>query len=260
MKRIMKGLKRSMEAVAFAEAGEFETAREMMSDRKSDEKVVELHPEKAVPFSEKFDAMQEAIAFAEAGEIDTARQVMKKFMGRRAEKKEQTGEKKETFTEKLEKTTEAIAFAEAGEHEYAKAVISKEESERQKILVVGGEEGFSDMLINYAIGMADRMEYEIVALNVIPVGKRIFSILDKMEITIDLQDQIDQAASLFKTQAEEMNITFRQIVKFGGFDRVIKDAHKEIKRISFVLTEPEYTSINASGSNAHIPVFSLASG
>jgi hypothetical protein len=260
MKRIIKELKRSMEAAAFAEVGEFETAREMMKDRKSDEKVIELHPEKTVSFSENFDAMQEAIAFSEAGEIDTARQIMKKFMSRGAEKKKQTGEKKETFTEKLEKTAEAIAFAEAGEHEYAKAVLSKEESERQKILVVGGEDGFSDVLINYAIGMADRMEYEIVALNIIPVGKRIFSILDKMEVTIELQNQINPAANLFRARAEEKNILFRQMVKFGKFNRVIKEAHKEIKRISFVLTEPEYTSIEASGSNAHIPVFSLASG
>lgn len=260
MTRIMQGLKKSMEAAAFAEAGEFETAREMMMDRESDEKVVELHPEKTASLSEKFDTMQEAIAFAESGEINTARQIMKKFMRHSAEKREQTTEKKETLTEKLEKTTEAVTFAEAGEHDYARKLLSKDESERQKILVIGGEDGFSNMLINYAVGMADRMEFEIVALNIIPVGRRILNVLDKMEVTIELQNQVDKTTSLFRDQAEEKNIPFRQMVKFGRFNRVVKEAHKEIKRISFVLTEPEYTSIEASGPNAHIPVFSLASG
>lgn len=258
MKKFFKGLKNSMEAAAFAEAGEFETARSMAaSSKKEDQKVVELKKTMAGSLSERLETIEEAIAFAEAGEIDTARRIMKQMKGRSSVRKVHADSEKQAPLSILDKMSEAVTFAEAGEHAYAMELISKKESEQQKILVVGGDDAFSETLINYATGMAGRMNYEIVALSVIPVGKRILNLLNEKKVAAELKTQTNQMAEAFRARSEEKKIPFTHIVKFGPFDRVVKETHKEVKRISFVLAEPDQISDGTAGS---IPVFCLASG
>ena len=59
----------------------------------------------------------------------------------------------------------AAAFAEAGEHETARTMVDKSQGNR-KILVVGKEECFSDVLICYSLEMAKRLDFELMILNV----------------------------------------------------------------------------------------------
>lgn len=259
MKKFFKRLKNSMEAAAFAEAGEFETARSMAAtSKKEDKKIVDLRKTMAGSMSERLETIEEAIAFAEAGEIDTARRIMKQLKSRGSVKKVYADREKEAPLSKILSTTaEAAAFAEAGEYEYARELISKQGIKRQKILVVGGDSGFSETLMNYAVGMAGRMNYEIVALSVIPVGKRILSILNEKKVSMELQTQTNKIAETFRAKAEAKEISFTHMVKFGPFDRMVKETHKELKRISFVLAEPDQVCDGVPGS---IPMFCLASG
>jgi len=257
MKNIFKVLKDSMEAAAFAEAGEFETARSMAaSGKKEEQKVVDIKKTMAGSLS-RLDTIEEAITFAEAGEIDTARRIMKQLKGRSSVKKVHAGSEKQAPLSVLDKMSEAVTFAEAGEQEYARELIGKKETKRQKILVVGGDDGFSETLMNYAVGMAGRMNYEIVALSVIPVGKRILNLLNEKKVAAELKTQTHQMAEAFRAKAEGKKIPFTHIVKFGPFDRVVKETHKEVKRIAFVLAEPDQVCDGATGS---VPVFCLASG
>ena len=126
-------------------------------------------------FIKNFEDSMAAVAFAESGDEKTARQIINEMEMRKEESKsiKVKDERVESLIEKHERTAEAIVFAEAGEHEYARELLKKDAKEKKKILVVGGEEGFSEKLIHYAIGMADRMNYEIVALNVIPDRKSV---------------------------------------------------------------------------------------
>ncbi len=204
-----------------------------------------------------FEDSMAAVAFAEAGDDRTARQIMKEMT---ASKRDEASikvkdERVESLIEKHERTEEAIVFAEAGEHEYARELLRKDDSERKKILVVGGEEGFSKKLIHYALGMAERMNYEIVALNVIPVGNRLFSMLNE-SVRTELRERTEKEAETFRKKAEEKNIPFTHHVKFGDFNKSIKEAHRDFKRVSFVLTEPEHIT-TGSPAKASIPVFCL---
>ncbi len=203
----------------------------------------------------KFEDEMAAAAFAENGEFDTARHILNK--SRDEELVEVKDERIESLIEKHDRTEEAIVFAQAGEHEYARQLIQKTEKERKKILVVGGEEGFSERLIHYAISMAERMSHDIVALNVIPVGRRLFSFLND-KVKEELQRAAENAVMEFKEKALQRKIRFDHHVKFGDFDRAIKDIHREHKRISFVLTEPEHGSEKTSQKKTSIPVFCLA--
>ena len=206
-------------------------------------------------FIKDFEDSMAAAAFAESGEIESARDILREM---KAEQKVKVKDERiETIIEKHDRTEEAIVFAEAGEVEYARELIKKTEKERKKILVVGGEEGFSERLVHYAISMAERMQHDIVALNVIPVGRRLFSFLNE-NVKEELRKGAEEAVDIFKQRARMRKINFEHMVKFGDFDRAIREAHKENKRIAFVLTEPEHGSDVAAARKASIPVFCLA--
>ncbi len=199
-----------------------------------------------------------AITFAEAGEAEIARAIMNETKPPKQVKKTRVKEKGgETLTEKHDRTMEAITFAEAGEHEYARELLKKDKKiEKKKLLIIGNEDGFSEMLINYALGMATRMNYDIAAVNVIPVGTRLYSFLNQ-KTRQELRGRAEKGAEPFRTKAEGRNVPFTHSVKFGEPDKVIKEVHKEFKRVSFVLSESEIVC-DESSSRVSIPVFCLA--
>lgn len=211
-------------------------------------------------FLKNFEDSMAAAAFAQAGETETAIKIMKesKASGQEAQPVRVKDERPQSILERHDAVQEAIVFAEAGVHEHAKKVLEKTKKESKKILVVGGDAGFSEKLMDYALSMAGRMNYEIVALNIIPVGKHLFSFLSEKKITEELQAEPEERAAVFQGRAETREIPFQHMVKFGGFDRVIKDIHREIHRISFVLTEPDDICDEESCANASIPVFRMA--
>ncbi len=209
-------------------------------------------------FLKDFEDSMAAAAFAQEGDHDSAMEIMSEMDDESQGKKgiKVKDERVKSFIEKHDRTEEAITFAQAGEQDYARELIKQDESERKKILVVGGEEGFSEALTGYAIGMAERMNFDITALNVIPGGKRIFSFLNDTEKK-ELLDRAEEMASKFSSKAAEKNITFVHTVRFGESEKAIKELHREIKRIAFILTEPETLS-DDNTTRASIPVFCLA--
>ncbi len=211
-------------------------------------------------FIKDFEDSMAAAAFAEAGDFKTARNILNEMGESKEEMKsvKVKDERMDSLMKKHDRTEEAIVFAQAGEHEYARELMKKTEEERKKILVVGGEEGFSEKLINYAISMAERMNHDIIALNVIPVGRRLFSFLND-KVKDELRRDAEAAVEAFMQKALENKINFDHTVKFGDFDRAIREAHREHKRVSFVLAEPEQLADRGSPEKASsIPVFCLA--
>ena len=163
--------------------------------------------------------------------------------------------KGETLREKIESYTEAVTFAEAGLQEQAQEIIRAELAERAKVLVVGHEDTFSKPLVDYAVGFAERMGYEIVALNVSPVrteSSTIGPFCDMLCEEFDKRCQ-DGVGTLCRL-CEEKGIPFTHLVKFGEIDDCIREAHEETRRVEFVITEPE--SCPGEGRVA-IPVFCM---
>jgi len=182
----------------------------------------------------------------------------KKILKKKAEENEVAVEsrKTETLREKIESYTEAITFAEAGLQEQAQEIMRAELAEEAKVLVVGYEDTFSKPLVDYSLGFAERMGYEIVALNISPVQTRSATIgpfCDMLceEFNKKCKAGIETLCSL----CEERNIPFTHLVKFGEIDDCIREAHEEMRRVEFVITEPE--SCPEEGRVA-IPVFCMA--
>lgn len=148
-------------------------------------------------------------------------------------------EKKIRITDSVDRTMEAITFAEAGVHQVARDVILEQQRLKCKILVVGHGEHFSKAVVDYALGCAGRMDYEIIALNVIPLS-RAFSPAPYCTRTDEtLLSEHTRSIATFHHLCKEKGIAFTHIVKVGDMKRCIRDVYDEVRRIHFVVSEPE---------------------
>ena len=163
--------------------------------------------------------------------------------------------KGETLREKIESYTEAVTFAEAGLQEQAQEIMRAELAEAAKVLVVGYEDTFSKPLVDYAVGFAERMGYEIVALNISHVRTESTTIGPFCDMLCEqFNNKCEEGIKTLCTLCEEKGIPFTHLVKFGEVDECIKEAHEEMRRVEFVITEPE--SCPEEGRVA-IPVFCM---
>ncbi len=99
-------------------------------------------------------------------------------------------------SDEMDKYQEAITFAEAGEAEHALAAVSEQTEEQQtmQLLVVGRESTFSKEILDYALDMAQRMSYEILALNTAPLSCDTFKLFSNSR---------DQLCEEFKSLSEK---------------------------------------------------------
>lgn len=141
----------------------------------------------------------------------------------------------------MEKYQEAITFAEAGETEYAMAAVAeqREEQEPNKLLVVGRESTFSKEIIDYALEMAQRMSYEILALNTAPLSCETFKLFSssRNQVCGEFKAMSEKNADMFQKAAAEKGISFSHVVMFSDPDEALQEITQDNKNISFVVSE-----------------------
>ncbi|MGD2150208.1 MAG: hypothetical protein PVF99_06345, partial [Desulfobacterales bacterium] len=102
---------------------------------------------------------------------------------------------------KMDKYQEAITFAEAGESDYAMETMTerREEQEPTRLLVMGRESDFSKEIIDYALEMAQRMSYEILALNTAPLSCETFKLFSssRNQVCQEFKSMSEKSADLF---------------------------------------------------------------
>ena len=130
--------------------------------------------------------------------------------------------------------------------------------DRRKILVTGEKDLFPETAMDYAIQVAGRMDYDILALNIVPEGKEnSFSAgyagpneaFNKSEI---------YSGRVFKIKASSNGIRFDYLVRFGGSGEAGGKLIHEIKRIEFVITGSDEIKEKIA-AEVTIPVFSVFS-
>ncbi|GAG26858.1 unnamed protein product, partial [marine sediment metagenome] len=119
---------------------------------------------------------------------------------------------------KMDKYQEAITFAEAGESDYAMETMAeqREDQEPTRLLVMGRESTFSKEIIDYALDMAQRMSYEILALNTAPLSCETFKLFSssRNQICEEFKSMSEKSAGLFQEAAAEKRIPFDHVVMF----------------------------------------------
>jgi len=144
---------------------------------------------------------------------------------------------------KMDQYQEAITFAEAGESEYARELlqVQPESNKTEKLLVVGQEGTFSREMIDYALDMAKRMSYEIVALNTAPFSCDTFKLFSSSrdQLCTDFQELATKNADIFQKEAAREGISFSHMIKFSEIDEAIESVCKELGQVAFVVAESQ---------------------
>lgn len=163
------------------------------------------------------------------------------------------------LSNRMDQYQEAITFAEAGEAAETDGVSQEMKAaqaceECRKLVVVGRESVFSKEIIDYAIDMAERMSYEIVALNTAPLSCETFRLSSSRDqICTDFQMHSEQNVQPFREEAEKRGIPFSHVVKFSESYEVLKQLRKEIGEFEFVISEEEHDVAASRAENGERP-------
>ncbi len=154
---------------------------------------------------------------------------------------------------------EAITFAEAGETESAGRLASEifrkgplAGRQGERILAVSGSSGFSRRMIDDSVGMAERLQYGLVALSVVPALVNLVARLGARSST----DSARASAEAFRARAAEREIPFVYTVRCGDPEKAVVEVRKTFRRIAFLLIEPDLTS-KARFAAVNVPIFYL---
>jgi hypothetical protein len=147
-------------------------------------------------------------------------------------------------SKKMDKYQEAITFAQAGESDYAMETMAeqREEQEPTRLLVMGRESTFSKEIIDYALDMAQRMSYEILALNTAPLSCETFKLFSssRNQVCEEFKSMSEKSAGLFQEAAAERGVPFNHVVMFSEPEEALESITREHKDIAFVISDSVY--------------------
>ncbi len=165
---------------------------------------------------------------------------------------------KKTFDDLME----AIAFAEAGELESARKIASdlfpgdtRAGRRGERILAVSGASGFSRRMIEDSVDMADRLDYGLVALSVVPALAKLVAKLGSRAIRAREESSL-ASAEAFRARAAERGIPFVHTVRSCGPARAVVEVRRSFRRIAFLVVQPDLTP-RARFTGLNVPIVYL---
>lgn len=147
------------------------------------------------------------------------------------------------FGKKVEDYQEAITFSEAGVRDRRPGTSSKLETQTSKqgrnLLVATHESRFSEDMINYALEMAARMKYGIIAVNAANITHDVteFFSASHDHLFNEFKTASEQNILSFKTRAKEKGLSFAHDVHFSNMDHAIAKTTREDGKIEFIISE-----------------------
>lgn len=184
-----------------------------------------------------FERMMLAITFSEQGEHDTALDYL--YDGAKIEKKNKRYFEK--FIRIFDKQQEAITFAEADNSEHAIDILTEKKEKTQrpvKLLVMGREGDFSQYVINYALEMANRFSYSIMALSTAPLSCNTFKLFasSRSKICDEFENTAKENVIPFQEAAVGEGISFDHVIMFNSPEEALNIVAKD-NDIAFVVSD-----------------------
>lgn len=130
---------------------------------------------------------------------------------------------------------------------------------KRKILVVGKGYTFTPAVMDYALGLAQRLGYDLVGLNLNPeleLTARGFSPYNQRQ-RVKFTQQAKATWDLIRPGLLEHGINSEHLVKFTEVANAVKNLNHEVKRIDFVITDVGIASEEITGE-IPLPVFSIS--
>jgi len=156
------------------------------------------------------------------------------------------------FNKKVEDYQEAITFSEAGMNTCTKQPKTTPcaGNTGRNLVVASHDNRFSDDMIDYALDMAKRMDYGIIAVNAANLTHDVteFFSTTHEEIYKDFKKTSEMNVAEFRTKATDLGLKFAHTIKFSDIDHALNDITKECGEIEFVISENR-ESTRARGVN-----------
>jgi len=124
-----------------------------------------------------------------------------------------------------------------------------------KILMV--QDGiYSQQVTDYALKMAQRLDCEIIGLDVTERPLKFSG--DRRQYEIQrFQERAEKSAELFANQASSLGIIYRHMTEIEDEEKVIFELSKQDAGIRYVLTKPDQAVLEANEERVQVPVFDL---
>jgi hypothetical protein len=148
----------------------------------------------------------------------------------------------------------AISFAEAGAPEQAVEVM--QQYGRRKILVVSQEDAFTEAVMEYATVLAERLGYDLIALNVGVAPSEKVTSGYQQHMQEEFQGRAAKAAAALEEKAAARNTRLTHVVKFGDVGQAVEAVNREYRRIELMITDYR-TKKEELPARVNLPVFSL---
>nr|NJM00906.1 universal stress protein [Desulfobacula sp.] len=147
--------------------------------------------------------------------------------------------KLQIFNKKVDDYQEAITFAEAGIQAGEQAALSCAETRGRNVVVATHESRFSDDMMLYALEMAGRMNYGIIAVNAASITHDITEFFSTThdKLFADFKETATRNAEAFRTRALDQGLKFAHTVHASDLDHAVAAVAKECGEIEFIISE-----------------------
>ena len=139
--------------------------------------------------------------------------------------------------ELLDDYAEALALAEAGEQALAGGVLRRAGSGRKRILVLGHGPSFSPRLAEYALGLAQRLGYGLVFLNV-GTGSRAGGSQMDAYLRESFVRRAGEEARPWLLLAADRGLEAGHVVRFGDTLAEVEGLCRDLHRVELILSDP----------------------
>jgi hypothetical protein len=129
--------------------------------------------------------------------------------------------------------------------------------ENRKILIVSREARFSESVVNYAVNLAERLGYDLIALNVGSGSTK--GLLQSPYGYFQgekFKSSAKKAAARIEGRLKTKGLGFEHLVRFGEVGPAVEALNHEKKRIEFVLNASEISEAEMMGG-VSLPVFTI---
>lgn len=113
------------------------------------------------------------------------------------------------------------------------------ENEGKNLVVATLESRFSDDMVEYALDMAKRMDYGIIAVNAANLSHDVTSFFSTTheELYADFKETAAKNVAPFEAKAAELGLKFAHTTSQANVDHAISDITKECGHIEFIISE-----------------------
>jgi hypothetical protein len=120
---------------------------------------------------------------------------------------------------------------------------------------MGRDSTFSREVMDYAVDMARRMSFEILALNSAPLNSDSFSLFStsRNKLCDEFKAISMKNVAAFREAAEASGIPFTHVVKFDEPEQALADVQCEFGNIEFVISEAQQPAVSERATEIHRP-------